>query len=486
MGHRNLTGTRRAFLKSSLAAPLISCGRSKRPNIIVIVTDDQRPDAMSCFEGTSTLSFMKTPNMDRLAADGVRFRNTFVTTSLCSPSRASMMSGKYVHTHRVNRLRADLPADCPIFPAMLKEAGYETGFVGKWHLGPDSDVPDPAFDHWVGVRGQGRYVDPTLNVNGERSQVSGYSEEVFADHAIDYITRERKQPFFLWLAHKAPHSPCTPPKHLETLFDDIEVPLPATYYETHEDKPDWFVQCHDHDYFHQLLHPVEKYQKYVKDYCRSLVSVDENLGRILEALDEKGLAEDTAILYLGDNGHFLGEHQLYSKMLPYEESMRIPLLVRYPGFAPAGTTCDDIVLNVDLAPTILEMAGVSVPADMEGRSAKSLVAGARVEDWRRSFLYEYFTSGWGVPSLECVRTADGWKYVRFADWEQLYNLNDDPTEVRNLAGAAEFADTKAELMAELRRLGAGVRELEGPSAYKRRTGQRHEPHGADLVSPPVK
>ena len=160
-------------------------------------------------------------------------------------------------------------------------------------------------------------------------------------------------------------------------------------------------------------------------------------------------------------------------MLAYEESIRIPLIVRRPGFAPAGATCDDIVLNVDLAPTILEMAGVPIPADMEGRSAKRLVAGAGVEDWRRSFLYEYFTSGWGVPSLECVRTADGWKYVRFADWEQLYNLHEDPTEVRNLVATAGFADKKGELMAELRRLGAGVRELEGPSAYKRRSGERH-------------
>ena len=436
---------------------------------MVIVTDDQRPDAMSCYEKPSTLSFLKTPNMDRLAAGGVRFRNAFVTTSLCSPSRASMLSGKYVHTHLVNRLHADLPADCRIFPSLLKEAGYQTGFVGKWHLGPDSDAPDPAFDHWVGVRGQGRYVDPTLNINGERSKVSGYSEELFADHAIEFITRQRDQPFFLWLAHKAPHSPCTPPEHLETLYDDIEVPLPATYHETHEDKPEWFVQCHDHDYFHGLLYPVERYQKYVKNYCRTLVSVDENLGRILDTLDEQGLAEDTAIFYLGDNGHFLGEHQLYSKMLAYEESIRIPLIVRYPGFAPAGVSCDDIVLSVDLAPTILEMADLPVPGDMEGRSARQLVAGNSVTDWRRSFLYEYFTSTWGVPSLECVRTADDWKYVRFADWEQLYNLNEDPTEVRNLAGTDEYAEKKEALMAELRQLGAGVRELEGPSSYKRRT-----------------
>ncbi|MCP5113769.1 MAG: sulfatase [bacterium] len=467
--------SRRRFLETSVAAPLISCSGRRRPNIIVIVTDDQRPDAMGCHEGESTLSFMETPNMDRLASEGVRFRNAFVTTSLCSPSRAPMLSGKYVHSHRVNRLRADLPADCPIFPAMLREGGYETGFVGKWHLGPDSDVPEPAFDYWAGVRGQGKYADPELNINGEQQAVSGYSEEVFADLAIDWVKRDRRQPFFLWMAHKAPHSPCTPPAHLETLFDDLTVPLPATYNEKHDDKPTWFVDCHDHDAFHQLLYPEENYQKYVKNYCRTLASVDENLGRMLEALDESGLAEDTAIFYLGDNGHFLGEHQLYSKMLAYEESIRIPLLARYPRGGPARQTHDELVLNVDLAPTILEVAGLAPPDDFEGHSAMALARGEEAPDWRQSFLYEYFTSGWGVPSLECVRTADGWKYVRFADWEQMYNLNADPIEVNNLAQATDHAERKNELMAELKQLGAGVRKLEGPSQYKRKTGQ-HQPH----------
>jgi len=405
--------SRRGFLKAGLAGSLAACGvrRRRRPNLLVILTDDQRPDAMSCYGAPSPLNFMKTPNMDRLAAGGVRFRNMFVTTSLCSPSRASMMTGQYVHTHGVKRLRANLRPDAVIFPSLLKKAGYETGFVGKWHIGEDSDIPNPAFDYWAGIRGQGRYFDPVLNINGRQAKEKGYSEDIFTNHAIEFIRRRRERPFFLWLAHKAPHSPCTPPKHLEQLYEDVDVPVPATYEESPANKPAWFARCHDHDYFHRLLYPKPNYEKYVKNYARTLNSVDENLGRILDTLDEKGLTENTAIFYLGDNGHFLGEHQLYSKMLPYEESMRIPLLVRYPGFAPAEVNNDGIVLNVDLAPTILDLAGVPVPGGMEGRSAKELLRGATPEGWRRSFLYEYFTSSWGVPSLECVRTADGWKYA---------------------------------------------------------------------------
>jgi N-acetylglucosamine-6-sulfatase len=469
--------SRRTFLKTGLGASLLGCSsdRERRPNILVIITDDQRPDAMSCYDKPSTLSFLKTPNQDRLAAEGVRFRNMFVTTSLCSPSRASMMTGKYVHTHGVNQLAAELDPRHRIFPALLKEGGYETGFVGKWHIGAKSDVPNPAFDYWAGVRGQGEYVDPTINIDGSPTQMRGYSETIFADLAQEFIRRDRQKPFFLWLAHKAPHSPCTPPRHLETLFDDIEVPLPATYYETHEDKPPWYVTFHDHDYFHYLLYPKDKYEKYVKNYCRTIVSVDENLGRILKTLDEKGLTDNTAIFYLGDNGHFLGEHQLYSKMLMYEESIRIPLLVRYPGFAPGGTKNDDIILNADLAPTILDIAGVGVPEDMEGRSSRQMIAGNEISDWRRSFLYEYFCSRWGLPDLDGVRTADGWKYVRFPDWEQLYNLNEDPTEVRNLAKLAGYQDKKKQLIAELQRLGGGRHQLRGPSPYKRRTGDIHQP-----------
>lgn len=473
--------SRREVLQRSLPAVVAgqrAAGSKARPNIIVVVTDDQRWDAFSRFGRPSVLGFMKTPNMDRLAAEGVHFRNAFVTTSLCSPSRASIMSGQWARTHGVRALEMDLRPECPIFPGLLREAGYDTGFVGKWHLGKESDIPDPAFCYWAGFRAQGAYFDPVLNINGTRTQTSGYVTDVLTDHALEFIARKRDQPFLLYLGHKAPHSPVLPPKDLASLYTEVKVELPATYYETHDDKPAWFVNFHDHDYFHLLLHPREKYEEYLKNYCRTLVSVDRNLGRLLHALDQRGLTENTALFWLGDNGHFLAEHQLYSKMIMYEEAIRIPLLVRFPRGVPANTARDELVLNVDLAPTILGLAGVQVPGTVQGRSFVPLMAGKAVRDWRRAFLYEYF-AGWGMPSLEGLRTAGGWQYARYPDWEQLYNLHEDPRQVRNLARDPRYSARKQELIRELRRLGGG-RELEPPPPYKRGSGPVHLPHGPDF------
>jgi len=479
------TTSRRAFLSTSLGAAIAgrapAAPRSRRPNIIVNVMDDQRWDCLSCYEGKSVLNFIRTPNMDRLAAEGVRFRNAFVTFSLCSPSRATMLTGKDVRTHGVNRLANDIAAGHEIFPTLLKQAGYETGYTGKWHIGKASDVPLPAFDHWAGVRDQGQYVDPVMNINGSTTKVPGYATEIFMDQAVEFITKKRDKPFFLWLGQKAPHSPCTPPKHLETLYDDIDVAKPPTYFESHDDKPTWFVEQHDHDFFHTLLHPNAAYQKYTKDFCRTIVSVDEQLGRMMKTLDEKGLTENTIIIHIADNGHFLGEHQLYSKMLMYEESIRVPLIVRYPGFAKTGYKCDDMVLNLDMGPTVLDLAGVPVPKDMEGRSFRELVAGRTPRNWRRSYRYEYYCSSWGLPDFDGVRTSDGWKYCRFPDWEQMYNVNEDPTELRNLAKDSKYASKKSELQQELRRLGGGVRQLRPPCPYKRRSEPKHTPHGPDFL-----
>lgn len=458
-----------------LASPLAPAAPPARPNIILIVTDDQRFDAFSASGHTGILSFLRTPNMDRLAREGLHFRNAFVTTSLCSPSRASILSGQYAHTHGVNALEQDLKPDCRTFPQLLREAGYETGFVGKWHLGKNSDEPDPAFDYWAAFRGQGAYFNPVLNVNGRRTGTAGYVTDVLTDQAIGFVSKRRDKPFFLMLGHKAPHSPVTPPKHLEGLFAGIEIPYPPGYHEKHDDKPAWYLEFHDHDFFHVLLEPKEKYERYVKDYCRTLVSVDENLGRLLAALDRGGLGENTAIFYLADNGHFLAEHQLYSKMIMYEEAIRIPLLVRWPRGIRAGARRDEMVLNIDLAPTILELAGVRAPAEMEGSSFRRLLAGGGGRGWRRSFLYEY-DDGWGLPQLEGVRTADGWQYTRYPDWEQLYYIPDDPHQMKNLARDPRFAGRKERLMAELRRLGGGRAVLKGPGPYKRQSGPVHRPH----------
>ena len=474
--------SRREFLAAACGTAWAQRSPAPRPNIILIVVDDQRHDAFSASGVRGVFDFLKTPNMDRLAREGVHFRNAFCTTSLCSPSRASILTGKYVHTHGVNGLAKDVTNGAAIFPQLLKHAGYETGFVGKWHLGADSEVPDPAYDHWAAFRGQGTYFDPLLNINGRKTPARGYVTDVLTDQAIAFATRRRDRPFFLHLAHKAPHDPCTPPKHLEKLFEDVKIEYPPSYYEKHDDKPSWYLEFHDHDAFHSTFHPREKFEKYAKDYARTLVSIDENLGRLLEALERSAKLENTVILYTSDNGHFMAEHQFFSKMIMYEESIRIPLVVRNPATKSRGVKRDEFVLNVDIGPTILDLAGVAVPREMEGRSFRRLIADERVRDWRNSFLYEYEDGGpyWGLPQLEGVRTADGWQYTRYPDWEQMYDVATDPHQVKNLANDPRFSKKKRELIARLRQLGGGRKELKPGGPYKRRSEAVHTPHTPDF------
>lgn len=474
--------TRREFLAGA-AAPLLGAraARARRPNIILIVTDDQRHDAFSASGYGGMLSFLKTPNMDRLAREGTHFRNAFVTFSLCSPSRASILTGQYVHTHGVNALEMGFPHPTHIFPEMLKQAGYDTGFVGKWHIGRQSDTPNPAYNYWAAFRSQGAYFDPLLNVNGTRTPTRGYVTDVLTDRALEFLGRKRDRPFFLHFGHKAPHDPVRPPKHLESLFAGVSVPYPESFHERQDDKPSWYLNFHDHDAFHYMFHPHEKFEKYVKDYCRTLVSVDDSLGRVLKALDESGEADNTVILYMADNGHFMAEHQFFSKMIMYEESIRVPLIIRDPRNRPRNVKRDEFALNVDIAPTILDIAGLRVPREMEGRSLRPIVEGKKVRDWRKSFLYEYEdASNLGLPQFDGVRTADGWQYARYPDWEQLYYIPDDPHQLQNLAQDPKYAAKKRELIKDLRRLGGGKSELKGPGKYRRRSEPVHTPHAPDF------
>ncbi len=474
--------SRRRFLASAAGAGVGRAAAAARPNIVMVLLDDQRWDAFSASGVRGIFDFLKTPHMDRLAAEGIHFRNTFCTTSLCSPSRASILSGQWVHTHGVHSLAGDLADGTATFPELLRQAGYDTGFVGKWHLGRESEVPDAAFGFWAAFRGQGTYFDPLLNVNGERTPTSGYVTDILTNYAIDFVKKRRERPFFLLLSHKAAHDPCTPPKEPESLFEDVRVEYPPSYHERHDDKPSWYLNFHDHDAFHYMYHPREKFEKYVKDYARTLVSVDENLGRLLGALEESGQLGNTVIFWLADNGHFMAEHQFFSKMIMYEESIRIPLLVRDPRGKQRGVRREEFILNVDLAPTILEIAGVAAPREMEGRSFARMLSGGRIRGWRKSFLYEYEdgTPSWGLPQLEGVRTADGWQYTRYPDWEQMYDIYADPTQVRNLAQDPRYAGKKRQLMGELRRLGGGRRALQPGGAYKRRSEAVHTPHLPDF------
>jgi arylsulfatase A-like enzyme len=488
--------TRRTAL-SSLAlagtAPFISrCGRGKstpRPNILFIMTDDQAHHEMSC-AGNPLIS---TPNMDRLAREGVRFANSFCTNSLCAPSRASVLTGCYSNVNGIrgnsesrDNIERINPA-LPTFPRLLREAGYRTALIGKIHL---NDNPgDLGFDDWKVLPGQGVYFDCEFIENDGRIPSKGYVTDVITDKALAWLEkRDRSRPFCLVYQHKGPHRPFTPaPRHTH-LYDEGDFPCPETFdddYATRRiaglaaDMRFDISLAGDYPDLPKGLDPREKkkwiYQRFVKDHYRATVGVDENLGRVLDYLDAEGIAEDTLVMYTSDNGFFLGEHGWYDKRFMYEPSLRIPLLVRYPRLGFTGAVIGDMALNVDFAPTILDLAGVSVPPSMHGRSLRPLLEGAAQEDWRKSMYYAYYENSWKLagfkqedlsdPSFTFftahrvsphhgVRT-DRWKLIEYyseGDYRELFDLQNDPQELTNRAGSPECADIERELTAELRRM----------------------------------
>jgi len=445
---------RRRFLKLAGAAAAAAvtgpwwgsgCARSsgRRPNIVFILTDDHRHDALGC----SGHPFLQTPNLDRLATEGVRFTNAFVTTSLCSPSRASFLTGCYAHTHGVTaNEQQDPPPELPTFPALLQTAGYETAFVGKWHQARWSS-PRPGFDHWGSFSGQGDYRRNTLNVDGEFILSERYLTDELTDYAVRFLRRERDRPFLLCLSHKAAHEPFLPAARHAGLYAGAPLGSREDPRDRLADKPDWGGRQAAAGRTEQL-----------RDYFRTLAAVDESTGSILAALAAEGQLDDTVLVYAGDNGFHHGEHGgLWDKRTAYEDSLRIPVLMRYPGLVRAGTTCGEMILNVDLAPTLLELAGLAAPVAMQGRSWLGPLAGG---PGRESFLYEYrpgtgpVTAG-QVPAILAVRTRD-WKYIHYPDLaglnEELYDLQQDPGELFNLAPAPEHAADLDRLRAELKRL----------------------------------
>lgn len=413
----------------------------KRPNIVFVLTDDQRFDAMSC----AGHPWLKTPNMDRLAREGVRFSNAFVTTSLCSPSRASFLTGCYAHKHKVvgNHKRAP-DKSCPTFAQVLQKGGYETAFIGKWHMGTD-DKPRPGFDHWISFKGQGKYTGGQFNTNGKRSKAKKYITDELTDHAIEFVRKSRKKPFMLYLSHKAVHAPFTPPKRHAGLYGDKPIPAGSDPNERLDDKVKWGRK------------KPKGWLKNIRDYMRALTTVDEQLGRLLKTLEEQKILDDTVIVFAGDNGYFFGEHGgLWDKRAAYEPSIRVPLLMRYPKIAKAGTVCDDLTLNIDLAPTLLELAGAKAPTSVQGLSWVGTLKGK--SKGRESFLYEYFHEKgdrFKRPSVLAVRTKQ-WKYITYPSVKggvvELYDLKQDPGELRNLAPDPNHARTLNRMKAELERL----------------------------------
>ncbi|MCP2341735.1 arylsulfatase A-like enzyme [Actinomadura rupiterrae] len=427
----------------------------------------------------------ETPHIDRIAAGGMRLDNCFCTNSLCAPSRAAILTGTYNHVNGVKTLSTEFDARQVAFPELLQAAGYRTALVGKWHLG-HGGVHDPrGFDHWDVVPDQGRYHNPVfIGMDGTQRTVPGYATNVITDLALSWLDGlTGDDPFCLLVHHKAPHRNWEPDaKHLGMFEDDLAVP--DTFFDDYSGRATAARQARmrvaDHlriDDLKKILPPgltrdeeaLWKYQQYMKDYLRCVQSVDDNVGRVLDHLDERGLADDTIVVYTSDQGFFLGDHGWYDKRFMYEESLRMPFLIRWPGVIEPGTSHDALAVNVDFAQTFLEAAGVPAPDRMQGRSLLPILRGEHPADWRRSVYYRYWEHDDGIHHVWAhygVRThthklvyyyADGLGVPGASDrtytpeWE-LFDLGADPWELRSVFHDPAYASVRAELTAELARL----------------------------------
>jgi N-acetylglucosamine-6-sulfatase len=419
----------------------------ERPrNVIFILSDDHRYDFMSFMKGAPP--FLKTPNLDRMAKQGAHVRNAFVTTSLCSPSRASILTGQYAHRHGIVDNTSPIPAGTTFFPQDLQRAGYRTAYVGKWHMGEDDDAPRPGFDHWVGFRGQGVYTDPQLNINGQRQQFKGYTTDILTEQALDWLKRataaDGKQPFFLYLSHKAVHAEFVPAPRHRGRFSKEPIPYPETMANTeanYRGKPRWVKeQRYSWHGVEHMYHGAMQFDDFYRGYAETMLALDESVGRVLDYLDATGLSKSTMVVYMGDNGFLLGEHGLIDKRHAYEESMRVPMLVYAPGYIKPDSTVTQVVRNIDIAPTVLELTGATTTREMDGRSALAALRGEPVK-WDAEVVYEYY---WEyafphTPTTLALRD-DRYKFIYYPgvwDLQEFYDLQADPKEQVNLIDAAE-------------------------------------------------
>jgi N-acetylglucosamine-6-sulfatase len=406
-------------------------------NIIFILTDDHRYDALGFLKSQP---FIKTPNLDRLAREGAYLKNAFVTTSLCSPSRASILTGLYAHKHKVVDNNNPVPKDLVFFPQYMQQIGYQTALVGKWHMGGDFDDPQRGFDYWVSFKGQGSYLPEKngLNVNGKHVPQKGYITDELTDYALDFLkSRDRNKPFMLYLSHKAVHADFIPADRNKGMFKGYPFHPPLTMQAgTQEGAPMW-VQ-NQRNSWHGVEFPYHSsldIGEYYRRYAETLYGVDESVGRIMAYLKEQGLLESTLIIYMGDNGFQFGEHGLIDKRTAYEASMRVPMLAWCPELIKPGTVVKEVVANIDIAPTLLDAAGLRAPDYMDGKSFLPLLEGKK-EPWRDGLLYEYY---WErnypqTPTMHAIR-GDRYKYIHYNgiwDTDELYDLQNDPLETRNL------------------------------------------------------
>ncbi|MEX1094709.1 MAG: sulfatase [Planctomycetales bacterium] len=473
---------KRSFSIPALAGLIVACGAigsgraAAAPlvrNVVFILSDDHRYDFMG-FHPKSP-AWLETPNMDRMAREGVHLANAFVTTSLCSPSRASILTGRYMHRHRVVDNQRPVPEGTTYFPQYLQKAGVQTAFIGKWHMGHDDDEPRPGFDHWASFKGQGEYFDPELNINGKRRKFEGYNSDVLTAEALRWLDEERKpdRPFFLYLSYKAVHYPFQPaPRHVGR-YAGKPIDYPETMARTeanYRTQPRWVRErrysAHGIDHMETGAFDkdtVPNFDDWYRGYAEAVHSLDESIGRVLDRLDKSGLAKETLVIYMGDNGFHIGEHGFYDKRDAFETSIRVPMLAWAPGTLKAGRTVERMVLNLDIAPTVMAALGVEPPRDarFDGASFLPLLRGEET-DWRKHFVYEYHWE-WNfpaTPTLFAIRT-DRDKYVYHHgvwDIDSYHDLATDPLERHNLIDVpthqARIAELRKALFDELDRRGA--------------------------------
>ncbi len=484
------------FVLILLPVVLASCTtrgeQETQPNILFIFLDDHSAKAISAYGS----EINTTPNIDRLAQEGLRFDRCYVTNSICAPSRATVLTGKYNHLNGQLINGPEFDGSQQTFPKLLQAAGYQTAIVGKWHL---KSAPT-GFDHYEILIGQGPYYNPPIRTATDTTVIEGYTTDVITDLTLDWLQNDRdeERPFMLMYQHKAPHRRWDPgPDHL-TMYDDVEIPEPETLWDDYSNRaspaanqtmriaddlgamdlkiePPPRLTPEQLEAWNAAYGPKNdeirenprtgedlvrwKYQRYIKDYLRTVASVDDNLGRVLDYLDESGLSDNTVVIYNSDQGWYLGEHGWYDKRWMYEESLRTPLLVRWPGVVTPGSTNSDMVSNVDFAATFLELAGAEIPQDLQGRSLKPFLTGETPDDWRSSFYYQYYE----YPGAHCVQRHYGVRTDRFKliyyymidEWE-LFDTDADPNELNNVYDDPAYSDTVAELKAELERLRASL------------------------------
>lgn len=423
----------------------------QRPNIIFVLVDDQRFDAIGKLNPQ-----ISTPNMDRMIDQGIHFRNAFVTTSLCSPSRATILTGMSTRNHGIVGNAESEPAELVFFPTYLQDVGYNTALIGKWHMGYGAEKRD-GFDHWVSFSGQGHYHpedasgDPSiLNVNGTEVLQQGYITDELTDYAIDWISDagDRDQPFFLHLAHKAVHADFSPPERHVGNYDNVEFVHPIVMEsnsENYANKPRWLKDQRNSvigvDYAYYSSATLTDIQR---RYYSALSAVDESIGRIIEHLERTGLAENTIVFVMGDNGFLFGEFGLIDKRVAYDPSMRVPLIVWGPGRLSQGIEVSEVVANLDIAPTVMSLAGLPAPEHFEGGDMSDLLRNGHDDDWANEVIYEYYWDYWHpqTPTTFAIRTEQ-FKFITYHgvwDVEELYDIVNDPQETNNLVWDEAYAD----------------------------------------------